>query len=294
MRSTAFSSWRPARPRRQAAALPASPSTSPLKIWASPQRAPRRSPSLPALVISPTRAMRLGKAIDSIQAAAAVNQLSLTRDETARLSDAIKDLAGVSSGDAAEIARAFLAIGEGGATLAPIVSVYLPQLAEGMGEKAPAAAQKLAAMFTELATKGRAYVADTSGVSAATLQAYDAYIAAGEKGKAYSTIIDAMISRLEASRDAHMTARASTISHAVALGAAAAGVTDLSAVERAESQVVSEVTGKYDAATAACARCKASSVRPPRPPAIFRALSTLRPSSTRSAATSPRRPAKSS
>jgi len=192
-----------------------------------------------------------GKAVDSIKAAALAAQLDMPTAEAAKLRDTIKDLAGVSNSAAAEIARAFLAIGEGAPQVAQIASAYLPQLAAAMGEKAPEAAKKLAEMFAELGTKGRAYVAETNGVSAATIAAYDGYVAAGQSGKAYSTIIDAMISRLEGARDAEMTARAAAVAHQVALGAAQAGVTDLSAIERAQAQVVGEVTQKYDAANAA-------------------------------------------
>ena len=81
----------------------------------------------------------------------------------------IQSLAGVSASAAAEIARTFMAIGQGGPQIAEISSNYLPVLAEAMGVKAPEAAKKLAEMFADLSTKGRAYVADTAGVSAATI-----------------------------------------------------------------------------------------------------------------------------
>jgi hypothetical protein len=191
------------------------------------------------------------KAAEAIKAAALVDQLSMTDEQAAKLRDSIKDLAGVSSSAAAEVAKAFMAIGQGGPEIAQISSTYLPILAEAMGTTAAKAAEKLAQMFADLSTKGRAYVADTAGVSAATIKAYDGYVAAGESGKAYSVIIDAMIARLDGARAAEVARNAATASGNIARGAALGSVEALSGAERAQTQVIGAAVDKYDAATAA-------------------------------------------
>ncbi len=197
------------------------------------------------------QAIGAGDALKAIQSAAMVDQLDMSHDAAQKLGASIQSLAGVSASAAAEIARTFMAIGQGGPQIAEISSNYLPVLAEAMGVKAPEAAKKLAEMFADLSTKGRAYVADTAGVSAATIQSYDGYVAAGESGKAYSLIVDAMVARLDASRAAEVANAAATAASHIARGAALGSVEGLSGAERAETQVVSAAVEKYNAAIAA-------------------------------------------
>jgi hypothetical protein len=197
------------------------------------------------------QATTASKAAESINNAALVAQVSMTKDESAKLRDTLASLAGVSDSAAVEIARAFLAIGQGGPQIAEISSAYLPMLADALGVKAPEAAKKLAEMFAELGTKGRAYVADTAGVSAATIKSYDAFVAAGENGKAYILIIEAMRSRLEESRAAAVAEAAATALAHVARGAALGSVEALSGAERAQATVVSAAVEKYNASIAA-------------------------------------------
>ena len=181
-----------------------------------------------ALGYAAFQSITLSNAMKSVQLTSVVAQLQMTDTQIAALVDHIKTAANVSNESAGKIAQAFLRLGSGGAELAQIVANYLPMLAREMGEKAPEAAQKLAEMFAELSTKGRAYVADTKGVSAATLQAYDNYVLAGQTAKAYGVIIDAMIARLEASRESLARAAAATKDHGAAIeiahGAMLAGV----------------------------------------------------------------------
>ncbi len=188
-----------------------------------------------------------GNALDSIKNAAVVDQLAMTDEAAAKLRDTIKDLANVSSSDAADIARTFMAIGQGGPEIAEISSTYLPMLAAALGEKAPEAAKKLAEAFADLHGKGRTLVTDTDGVSAATIKAYDSYVAAGESGKAYATIIDAMISRYEASREAAAKAAAAHRAQGLAATAAGEDAETFKVIEQAAGDIVAGATAKIDA-----------------------------------------------
>lgn len=174
------------------------------------------------------QSITFSNAMKSVELTAVVAQMQLVDAEAGNLIETIKKTAGVSNSSAAEIAQAFQRLGAGGPELAEIVSNYLPMLSREMGEDAPKAAQKLAEMFAELSTKGRAYVADTKGISAATLQSYDRYVTAGQSAKAYSIIIDSMVSRLEAAREAMARSAAATKDHGAQLeiehGAMLAGV----------------------------------------------------------------------
>lgn len=150
-----------------------------------------------------------GKAIESVQAGAIVNQFELSHEAAAKLVDTIKELAHVSDSEAAEIAHMYEGLGELGPKMAE-TAAYIPMLAEGWGVKAPEAAKKLVEMFSELDTKGRAYVTTTEGVNAATISQYEKFMAAHDKAGMYSLVLSAMITRLEAAREAQVRQTAAT------------------------------------------------------------------------------------
>ncbi len=145
---------------------------------------------------------QMNSAIENVKLSAAVNQVAMTNAQIRGLIDSISKAAEVSTGDAATIAKSFLTIGEGGAEIAKISSFYLPMLAQEMGGTAIEAADKLAAMFRDLSGAGLKYVSETKGMTAATIESYKAFVAAGQSGEAYRLITDAMVSRLEAHRAA--------------------------------------------------------------------------------------------
>lgn len=214
-------------------------------------------------------------AVESIKAAAIVDQLSMTDAEAIKLRDSIKQLAGVSSSAAAEIARPFLAASQGGAQLAEMVSAYLPALAAGLGTTVPEEAKKLAEAFDDLKGKGRELVVGTKGVSAATIESYDAFVASGETVKAQAMIWDALRARLEESRAAAVAEGAATSAGNIARGAALGSVAALSGAQQAQAAVVAAATEKYNSAVAALDSLKAAFLSAaPAADAFSRALET--------------------
>ena len=143
------------------------------------------------------QALSAGSAMRSIELDAVIGQFRLTDAQAQSLTSNIARLANVGNSAAAEIAKPFLALGQGGDIVAKLVAADLPLLAKQMGEDAPRAAEKLAVMFAELSTKGRAYLADTHGVTGAQLQLYDSFVASNQSGQAWAMLVDAIKARLD-------------------------------------------------------------------------------------------------
>jgi hypothetical protein len=186
-------------------------------------------------------------AVKSIELDAVVAQFGQTDTQAKALVSDISRLADVGSTAAAEIAKPFLALGSGGDILAKLVSPYLPMLAKQMGEDAPKAAAKLAEMFAELGTKGRAYVAETAGVGSAQLKLFDSFVASGETGKAWGVVVDTLRARSESFRSGLELSNAALEDQRLAAMLAGSGLKYLGVAEAEGGTAVETTTAKIRA-----------------------------------------------
>jgi hypothetical protein len=153
-------------------------------------------------------AVAANNAMHEIQLDAVVAQFALTDAEANALRDSIEGLANVSASSAEEIAKPFIALGQGGQILAQLVAPYLPMLAEQMGKKLPEAADEVAKRFKDLSTSGRSFVDASISATSAQRQLFEQFVASGETGRAWGVIVDVMKTELEAYREKQALANA--------------------------------------------------------------------------------------
>lgn len=206
------------------------------------------------------QAYAAAEGVKAIELDAVIAQFRLSDVEARALMESIAKLANVSNSDAAKIAKPFIALGPGGDIVAKMVATYLPMLSKAMGEDAPKAAEKLAEMFANLSTKGRAYLADTHGTTSAQMAAYDAFVASGRVGEAYAAILEAMRMRLASYSEELQRKKAQELDDAVAAQQLAATTEAFGAVMIDTGHRVDDLDTKL-AAQAAMARVDAAALR---------------------------------